>query len=384
MTLHNFQLDSSRLPAGLADLRQEVRGFLAGQRELGTYSVGPGGWQRFDPQFSRALGEAGYIGMTWPKAYGGHERTALERYVVTEELVAAGAPLRAHWTADRQVGPNLLRFGTEEQKLSFLPRMAAGELYFCIGLSEPNSGSDLASIRTYGTKVDGGWEIEGSKIWISSAHRAQFMTLFLRTAPLEEDRHKGISQMFVDMTSSGVTVRPIFNLAGEHDFNEVFFDKTFVPDSMVIGTIGNGWNQVSGELAHERSGSDRWLGNNDLLTEAIARARPTDENARTVGRAVSHLFSLHRMSFSVAQMIEDGLTPNVEAALVKDLATQYDREVPDLARTLVDEDERADLPAEDLFPAMLSHALKNAPGLTIRGGTREILRGIIAKGLGLR
>lgn len=386
MLLNSFHLDSTALPPGLLDLRREVRDYLAEEKARGSWALGPGGWQRFDPEFSRKLGRRGWIGMTWPRQYGGHERTALERYVVTEELVSAGAPLRAHWTADRQVGPNLLRYGTEEQKATLLPKMAAGEYYFCVGLSEPNAGSDLAAIRTRGTKVDGGWNVEGQKIWTSSAHRAQMMILSLRTSPQEEDRHKGISQFLVDMASPGITVRPILNLAGEHDFNEVFFDNVFVPDSMVVGTVGNGWNQASGELAYERSGSDRWLGNHDIFAQALDRIGPKGSAAQeeAVGRQIARLWTLHRMSFAIAQMLENGVTPNAEAALVKDLATNFDQQIPDVIRQFLSEEDRSSLPENDNFDDMLRHALKNAPGLTIRGGTREILRGIIARGLGLR
>src|SRR5262245_35904149 len=147
------------------ELRREVRDFLARELAGGSAVNRAGSWGRRDPDFSRKMGARGWIGMTWPKKYGGHERSALERYVVLEEVLAAGAPMGAHWVADRQSGPLLLRFGTEAQRQSILPRIAAGECYFCIGMSEPDSGSDLAATRTRAVAVQGGFLVNGTKIW---------------------------------------------------------------------------------------------------------------------------------------------------------------------------------------------------------------------------
>jgi hypothetical protein len=301
--------------------------------------------------------------------------------VVTEELLSSGAPTRAHWVADRQSGPTILRFGTERQKRIYLPQIARGECYFCIGMSEPDSGSDLASIRTAARKVEGGWEIEGTKIWTSNAHHCHMMILFARTSARGEDRHAGVSQFLVDLKTPGITVRPIYNLADEHDFNEVVFNRMFVPDDMVIGEIGNGWRQVTSELAFERSGPERWLSTYSLLkalVDALGPA-PGPREAEAVGRLVAHLFTLQRMSLSVASMLQEGAAPDVEAALVKDLGTTFEQEIPAVARLLVAQAERSPALAE-----ALDHAILWAPAFTIRGGTREVLRGIVARGLGLR
>lgn len=377
-SLHFRQLD---LPPEAEALRGEVRRFLAAQAKAGTHTPGAVALAGYSPEFSRAMGARGWIGMTWPKEYGGHGRSALERHVVTEEMLSAGAPTRAHWVADRQSGPLLLRFGTEDQKRTYLPRIARGECYFCIGMSEPDSGSDLASIRTRALKVAGGWEVEGTKVWTSNAHRAHMMILFVRTAPRGEDRHAGVSQFLVDLTAPGIKVRPIRNLTDEHDFNEVVFDKAFVPDGMVIGTIGNGWNQVTSELAHERSGPERWLSTFNLLKLLIDALGPTPGPKQTeqLGRLIAHLWTLKTMSVSVAGMLDSGHAPNVEAALVKDLGTQFEQEIPEVARRMVPYAERL-----GALEAALEHATLWAPAFTIRGGTREILRGIVAKGLGLR
>ncbi len=372
-----FEFPPAQFPPAAEHLRAEVRGFLAAQ----SFEPCLGGWGEFSPEFSRAMGARGWIGMTWPKRYGGHERSALERYVVGEEMLAAGAPTRAHWIADRQSGPTLLRFGSEAQKEQFLPRIARGECYFCIGMSEPDSGSDLASIRTRARPVAGGWEVEGAKIWTSNAHRSHMMILLVRTAPRSEDRHAGLSQFLVDLAWRGISVRPIDNLAGEHDFNEVVFDRVFVPDDMVVGTIGNGWNQVTSELAFERSGPERWLSTFRALKELVGNlgTRPGPKEAEALGRLVAHLWTLRQMSVSIAGMLDRGEQPNLAAAIVKDLGTQFEQEIPEVARKLVPVAERS-----DAFAAALAHAVLWSPAFTLRGGTKEILRGIIARGLGLR
>ena len=247
MTMQTFKFDPIELPPVAEELRREVRAFL--KQELANTAPLSDSWSAVNPDFSRKMGERGWIGMTWPKQYGGHERTALERYVLLEELLAAGAPVSAHWVADRQSGPLLLRFGSEEQREFFLPKIAAGECYFCIGMSEPDTGSDLASIRTRGTKVDGGWSVNGTKLWTSNAHRSHYMILLCRTAEKNDNRHEGMTQFIVDLKQPGVQIRPIKNLAGQHHFNEVVFTDFFIPDNRAVGTVGNGWRQVMNELA---------------------------------------------------------------------------------------------------------------------------------------
>jgi alkylation response protein AidB-like acyl-CoA dehydrogenase len=367
---------------GLRSLREDVRSFLGAERRNGGIPPAPAG---FDPGFSRRLAGQGWIGMTWPKRFGGHERTPIERHVVTEELLSAGAPVRAHWVADRQSGPLLLRVGNEQQQQRYLPEIAAGRCYFCIGMSEAGSGSDLASIRTKAIKVDGGWRVDGAKLWTSNAHRTHMMILFARTGPAGPSRHEGVSQFLVDLKSPGISIRPIMNMAGEHDFNEVALDAVFVPDDDLLGIAGNGWNQVTSELVYERSGPDRWLSTYHLL-RAMADLCPQlgAEGLQGVGRLTAHLWTLHHMSLSIAGLMVKGEHPATEAAVVKDLGTSFEREIPEAARRFVSESVRAALPAQHAFPQALRAATLLAPALTIRGGTREILRGMIAKSLGMR
>ena len=384
-----FRFDRVTLPPQVEAVRDEVRDFIAANQSL--MQPMPMG---FSPEFSRAMAAKGWIAMTWPKQYGGHERSALERYVVLEEMLAAGAPVGAHWVADRQSGPNIMRFGTQPQRDYFLPRIAAGEIFFCIGMSEPNSGSDLAATLTRATKVQGGYLVNGTKLWTSNAHRATHMILFCRMAGsgdepsreavLKIDRKAGGTQFLVDMKSPGIDIRPVHNLLGEHHFNEVFLTDLFIPDDGLLGQQGNGWKQVSSELAFERSGPERFLCTFRLLVELVRVAGPTPEPeaALAIGRLAAHLATLRRMSLSIAAMLQRDENPNLEAAMVKDLGTKFDQEVPEVARLLFDSE--PELHALDAYLSTLAQTMMHAPRFSIQGGTREILRGIIARGLGLR
>ncbi len=372
------------LPPACEALRKEVRAFLADARASGLWTPAGDFATSHSPAFSRAIGARGWIGMTWPRKYGGQERSMLERYVATEEMLVAGAPVAAHWIADRQSGPLLLRFGTEEQRLEFLPRIASGECYFCIGMSEPDSGSDLASIRTRAEKVEGGFRLNGRKVWTSHAHRSDYAITICRTSPADGDRHAGLSQFIVDLKAKGVTIRPIPNLAGNLDFNEVTFDDVFLPENRLVGKEGAGWQQVTSELAFERSGPERFVSTFRLLVEFARRigANPDPRAAEALGRFTAHLWTLRRMSLSIAGMLQAGEMPNLEAALVKDLGNAFEREIPELVRLLAPRGSRGG--GNDRFEETLAEAVLHAPSFTLRGGTREILRGIIARGLGLR
>ncbi|HEY0440957.1 MAG TPA: acyl-CoA dehydrogenase family protein [Xanthobacteraceae bacterium] len=383
--MQSFRFGFDQLPPEAEAVRRDVRAFLEAEQAGGRYVPHRCSWTTFDADFSRRAGAAGYVGLTFPEAYGGHERSSLVRFVVTEEMLAAGAPCGAHWIADRQSGPQIARHGSEAAKRSILPRIARGECFFGIGMSEPNSGSDLAAVRTRGVKRDGGWVINGSKIWTSNAHRVHYLLALVRTGDAGEDRHGGLSQFIVDMSTPGVTVRPINDLAGRHEFNEVFLTDVFVPDEMMVGAEGEGWSMVTQELAFERSGPDRLLSDYRLLVELIDRVGPTPspQESAEIGRLVAHLAALMNMSASVAALLGRGQLPNVEAALVKDVGTNFERDIPEVARRLLPVEASLDAD-DDPFSETLADVTLRAPSFTLRGGTREILRGVIARGLGLR
>ncbi|MEO8630229.1 MAG: acyl-CoA dehydrogenase family protein [Betaproteobacteria bacterium] len=380
-----FRFDVPQLPPAATDARKRVREFLDVERSGDRFAPHRSSWSTFDPAFSERAGAAGFIGVTWPIGFGGQDLSSLVRFVITEEMLAAGAPCGAHWIADRQSGPQILRYGSARAKQLILPRICRGECYFGIGMSEPDSGSDLAAVRTRAVRSDGGWIIDGSKIWTSNAHRVQYLIVLTRTGEAGEDRHGGLTQFICDLADPGVTVRPIHNLAGGHEFNEVYFRDFFVADDMMVGSEGEGWAMVTSELAFERSGPDRFLSDYRLLVELIRRigANPDTQQSAQIGRLVSHLAALLRMSTSVAGLLDAGANPNTEAALVKDVGTAFERELPELARRLLPVEVSVD-DSDDVFSETLAHTLLHAPSFTLRGGTREILRGIIARGLGLR
>lgn len=378
----SIRFDPAPSVAAYASLREEVRAHLSDV-------LGPGypvserarSWMGFDAAFSRSLGQRGWLGMTLPERYGGHERSALARYVVVEELLAYGAPVGAHWIADRQSAPLILHYGSERQRQTILPRIAAGECFFCIGMSEPDSGSDLAAVRTRAERTAEGYVVNGTKLWTTIGHQAHYMTLFARTGK-SEDRHGGMSQFLLDMKTPGVTVSPIIDLTGEHHFNEVRFTDVVLPADALIGNEGEGWKQVMGELSFERSGPDRFLSSFVLMTELIRQLSdaPGRLERRAVGRLLAHLMVLRHMSRSVAGLLERGENPTLQATIVKDLGAVLEQEIPEIARSLAP----VDAGPADPYVATFARTLLLAPSFSLRGGTREILRGIIARGLGLR
>lgn len=378
-----MRFDLPDTPPGAEALRAELRAFLAEAGRAWTPEIRARSWMGFDRDFSREVGARGWIGMTWPKAYGGHERSGLERVVVLEEMLAAGAPVGAHWIGDRQSGPLILRLGTEEQRRRILPGIARGELAFCIGLSEPDAGSDLANLRTKAERVPGGWKLNGRKIWTTFAHKSDYMIALVRTSPAPEggSRHAGLSQFLVDLRLSGISIRPIRDLAGADSFNEVTFDDVMLKEDDLVGAEGAGWAQATSELAFERSGPDRYLSSFPALSlglDALA-ANPVPGAEVTVGRMVARLSALRGMSLSVGGMLERGEDPAVEAALVKDVGNVFEQALPEHLRGLLDPE---DSPAE--LRALLAALTQLTPTFSLRGGTREILRGIIARDLGLR
>ena len=383
----SIEFDALSLPPEAEALRGEVREFL--DAEFAAGNIDPnnaGGRGSFDRGFSKRVGAKGWIGMTWPKQYGGHERSYLERYVVNEEFLAAGAPTQAHFVADRQSGPILLQHAPEEIKADILPRITRGECTFCIGMSEPDSGSDLFAAKTKAERTDQGWRINGRKVWTSYAHQSDYMIALFRTAPpTEKNRRHGLTQFLVDMRTPGITVSPIPFMTGGHEFNEVVFDDAVLPDNSVLGEIDGAWKQATSELAYERSGPERFLETYQVLVELIGALgeKPDLRGAEGVGRLVAQLNSLRRMSISVAGMLASGKEPVLEASIVKDLGTNWEQALPAKARDLA---AFADVEPSNRpnFQEVLDHATMIAPKLTIQGGTREILRGIIARGLGLR
>lgn len=373
------------LPAGTNPFRAEVKAFLKSSLESMPADIRARSWMGFNAAFSRKLAARGWVGVTLPAQYGGASLDAFSRFVLVEELLAAGAPVSAHWIADRQSGPLILKFGSEAQRQFYLPKICAAEAFFCIGMSEPNAGSDLASVGTRATRCEGGWRLNGRKIWTTNAQHCHYMIALVRSSGEPQDRQKGLSQFIVDLSLPGVTVRPIRDLAGDAHFSEVFFDDVPLADDALIGQEGNGWAQVNAELAFERSGPERVYSSIVLLEHWITclrRSPDASAHAATIGRFATHLATLRNMSIAVTAKLVNGESPLVEAALVKDIGTEFEQSIPAVIEAAIAMDPDAAVDAE--LYRTVAYVSQVAPTYSLRGGTREILRGMIARGLGLR
>jgi alkylation response protein AidB-like acyl-CoA dehydrogenase len=370
--------------------REEIRGFLRSELAAEPRRVREDGWVvGFSRAFSEKLGRRGWLGLTWPREYGGQARSVLERLILTEELLRAGAPVAAHWLGDRQVGPSILRFGTVEQRREILPRITSGAIVFCVGLSEPNAGSDAAAVTTQAVEDGDGFVIRGQKIWTSFAHQADYCYLVART-DASGPKHRGISEFIVPMATPGITVRPLLDMTGEHHFNEVFFEDVRVPRTALIGQKDRGWYQIAVQLDYERGGIERVLSNWPLLEDALVALRGSAIlrdpvlRDRLAGLRVD-LEIARLMVYRIAWLADHGRVPNVEAAVAKSFGTELEQRLAETVASLFQ------MPALGLagtrhaaLGGRVARALLYAPAYTIQGGTSNILRNIIAhRGLGL-
>jgi acyl-CoA dehydrogenase len=351
-------------------LRRQVRELTARWAAEGRYVPRCDNWLRgFDPAFSKELARLGLIGLTWPTAYGGAGRSNLERLSVTEELLRAGAPVAAHWVADRQIGPAVLRHGTERLRHEILPGIVSADYIFCLGMSEPEAGSDLAAVRTTASRASDGWRLRGHKIWTSGAHRATHMYVLARTDQAEL-RHDGLSEFVIDMNAPGITVTPILDMSGEHHFNEVMLDDVPVPGHRLLGERGNGWRQVVEQLSFERGGPERLLSSYPLLAEVLAlRAEIPVALHVELGILLARLAGLRALCREVAAAVDAGEAPVDSAAALKYLGNAFETDIVDFAR-------EAGLPSQS--GSSFAQALLSSPGYGIRGGAAEVLLGIIA------
>lgn len=379
-------LSPTAIPPEDEALRAPVRAFLKEALKDLPAHIRAKSWSGYSTAFSQALGRQGWLGITLPTSLGGGGRSAFARYVLVEELLNAGAPVGSHWIADRQSGPLILKYGTPEQQQFYLPRICRGEAFFCIGMSEPNSGSDLAGVKTRATRNERGWLLNGQKIWTTNAHHCHFMIALVRTSGTTEDRHQGLSQVIVDLSLPGVTVRPITDLSGDQHFCEVFFDNVQLAADALVGAEGQGWSQVTAELAFERSGPERIYASIVLFDEWLAFVRTpqgrSESAVRLAGKILSQLAPVRAMSVAITEKLTREESPVIEAALVKDIGTGIEQSIPALIADDLFSRDQGQVPLELLNT--LNYVTQVAPSFSLRGGTREILRGMIARGLGLR
>ncbi len=380
-------LNLAQLPDAAIALRADIRELIA--RETFSLSVveRSRSWMGYNADFSKALAKAGFLGLTLPTEYGGRGLGPFARFVVVEELLSAGAPVAAHWIADRQSAPLILNYGTEEQRQKYIPVICRGEIFFSIGMSEPGAGSDLSAVKTRAVRqADGSWRLSGNKIWTTNAHLNHYMIALVRTSGDADSRHAGLSQFIVDLSLPGVTIRPIPDVNGEQDFCEIFFDDVMLGADCLVGDEGAGWIQVGAELAFERSGPERIYSSIILLDAWIRHIGQFggEDTRRTalVGNLTAQMAALRLVSIAVTAKLESGESPAVEASLIKDMGNSFEQLVPQMIA-----DDLGSHPDQAVDGELL-HTLKLmtqiAPSFSLRGGTREILRGIIARGLGLR
>lgn len=333
-----------------------------------------------DPAFARELAARGWIGMTWPTEAGGGGRSALERAVVFEALISEGAPLAAMYFADRQIGPTLLQFGSPQQRDRWLPEIRSGESMWCIGMSEPDAGSDVASLRTRAVLDAGGhtWRVNGSKIWTSGAAHADWCYLIARTDP-DAKPHAGLSEFVVDMRSPGITVTPIVDPTGNDHFCEVHFDDVTVPDEHLIGTPNGSFRQVMRQMEHERGGIDRLVSNRRLYLDVRPLLDGNDPLIRQELAAVEAAYRIGRLL--VFREILSQAPPSFSAA-TKVFCTEHEQRVASLlARALgahATAWDRSGAPHDGLRERVARNIVY-APAYTIMGGTTQILRNIIAE-----
>jgi len=372
------------IPAGAEHLRAQVKSFLETSLPDRPAHMRARTWSAYDAQFSRSLAERGWVGLTLPTRYGGAGLDAFSRFVLVEELLIAGAPVAAHWIGDRQSGPLILRYGTEAQRQFYLPRICRGEIFFCIGMSEPNAGSDLASVRTKAARTANGWLLNGSKIWTTYAHKSHYMLALVRTSGSVDDRQQGLSQFVIDLTLPGISINPIVDLCGDDHFSEVFFEDVRLDAAALVGEEGQGWTQANAELAFERSGPERIYSSLillDLWTQRVRRDSSDSDKVR-LGRLIARLAVLREMSLAITGRLARGESPLFEAALLKDLGTEFEQNIPqEIANALAAD---PDAESDDELLRTLAYLMQISPAFSLRGGTREILRGMIARGLGLR
>jgi len=368
-------------------LRAEATAFL--EQEQGKFEPRVDAWiTGFDRAFTKKMAARGWVGLTWPARYGGGGRSYVDRLSLTELFLAAGAPLAAHWFADRQMGPSILAHGAEAQKERYLPEILAGDVTYCIGMSEPQAGSDLAGVRTRarpagrGGKAQrsgDGWLLTGHKVWTSLAHLSDYIYLLARTDP-ESTRHDGLSEFIVPLRSEGVTITPIHDMSGAHHFNEVFLDEVAVSADALIGAEGSGWRQVTGQLGYERAGLERIMSTWTLLSAMRAESGGDERRVEELGELEAAAGVARMLVYRAAAVADAGRPPDHEAAMAKVFATDVEQRMVEVASRWAG---RAARTAE-AFGGHLFDAWLIAPSFSIRGGTNEILRGIIARrGLGL-
>ena len=376
-----------------AEFRERVRAWLA--ESLPTLPwpepVELGERLPFWRQWQRLLFDGGYAGMSWPREYGGQGADARIRAVFTEEADRAGAPERLNTVGEDFAGPTIIAFGTAEQKQRFLRPILTGDELWCQLFSEPESGSDLASLRTKATRVDGGWRISGQKIWTSRAHLATNAILLARTGGADLPRHRGISYFLLPLDGDGVTVRPLAHMLGEAEFNEVFLDDVFVPDDLVLGEVNSGWTVAMATLGFERVGIATGRVNTKRAVEDIvAEIRDmTDDSGRplgadpTVRQNVADLYGRAMVHHAIGQRVltiaADGGPPGPVTSIGKLFFCPLVEDLADFRQSLSPLGGQLGPEEQSEAESRWQRLAYQARGTAIAGGSTFIQRHIVAE-----
>lgn len=376
-------------------LRNDVRTFLEQELREKRWKPACDAWiQGFDPDFTTRVAARGWIGLTWPKEYGGHERSFVDRLIVTEEMLRYGAPAALHWFADRQIGGGILRYGNEEQRREFLPRIIRGELYVGLGMSEPEAGSDLASLSTKAEEQDDCFLVNGQKTWTSGGSFINYIDLFART-DFTAPKHKGISEFLVPMNLPGISRVPMVDITGTEAWNDVFFDNVRVPKDCLIGERNKGFYHVVEELAYERGGMERLMGNYPLfdglrrfVAQTFKDGKPLshEPRVRTLMTELEVEFEVGRLlMYKAASVMDEGRPPTVEASTSKVFGTTFEQRLANAAMEILGP--YGGLSASSPHAAvdgLAVHSYLASKGYSLQAGSTEVLKGIIAtRGLGL-
>ena len=321
----------------------------------------------YSKEFSQELAERGWIGMIWPKEFGGGGRPPIDRLIVGEEMIKAGAPIAASWFGDRQMGPALIQYGTKEQQEQFLPDILAGKSTWCIGMSEPNSGSDLASLKTSARDDGDEWVINGQKIWTSFGAHADYCYLICRTNS-EGPPHAGISEIIVPMNTPGIEIRPITDMTTNRHFCEVFFTDARVPKANLVGREGGAFGQTMRQLEHERGGIDRLMSNYAQFKHAMSLA---DTSKSTVRQEIAKLETGYRIGriLVIREVLKQA--PAGFSAATKCFCTEHQQKVDEFVYRMMG--------ASGALWDDMVQGLVYGPGYTIMGGTSNVMRNILGE-----
>jgi alkylation response protein AidB-like acyl-CoA dehydrogenase len=359
------------LPPELQALADEAR--EVGEAAAAQVAVPDDSWiAGHDRAFAEELGKRRWLGMTWPVEHGGGGRTVLERFVVFEALISAGAPIAASWFADRQMGPTLLQFGTDEQRRRWLPGIIDGTSMWCIGMSEPDAGSNVAGIRTRAVRDGDEWVVDGQKIWTSGAADADWCYCICRTDP-DAKPHESLSELIIDMRSPGVSVKPILDMTGSRHFCEVFFEGVRVPAGNLIGELNGSFRQVMRQMEHERGGIDRLVSNRRLYVDCRPYADTKDPLVRQEIAAIETGYRIGRLLVLRETL---GQAPRQFSAATKTFCTELEQRIASFCAATLGA--QATL-AEPGLPHRVSRNVAYARAYTIMGGTSQILRNILGE-----